>query len=518
MGLNVSFLYPPSTGNAPLSRLLIQMKVMFIYAGFENIGIEYLSAVLKQAGHKTKLAFDPRLFDGQFMSIKWLRKFFSYEKQLIQDVASYNPDLIAFSVVSSDYRWALRIAAKIKEKSNVPVVFGGIHPTSAPETVIKNECVDYVILGEGEYPLLELANKLETGKDTGKIRNVWCKKNGRIIRNPLRHLTGNLDELPFPDKELFYRVIPGYRKGYTIITRRGCVNKCSYCHNSVLKKLYPNEPCMRFRSVANVIEELKFAKNRYGIKKIRINDDLFSHNEEWLQEFSKEYKKEVGLPVYCFVSPETTNEKVVRCLKEMNCYQVCMGVQSVNEKVRKDILHRKSTNVEITKAISLYRKYRIRCVVDNIIGLPGETEKDLLDMVRFYNENRVWGRIAVFWLIYFPSTDIVNIGVNKKILTKAQIKEIEERPYFTANTVRSSIHDREKSRYNLLLFMINILPKGVINFIIEKKLYKHFPIMNTALLEVPFTMFSKDRYDILRQRYYSQYLHYLPKIIKSKLK
>lgn len=491
------------------------MRVMFVYAGFENLGIEYLSAVLKEKGHKTKLAFDPRLFNDQFISINFLGKLFNYEKQLIKEVLDYKPDLVNFSVVSSDYLWSLRIASKIKEKLDVPIIFGGTHPTAVPEVVIKNKCVDYVSVGEGECALLELVEKLAAGKNTDKIKNIWCKKKGKIIKNSLRPLIQDLDKLPFPDKDLFYNAIQKYKRGYIIVTRRGCPNRCSYCHNSLLRRLYPNEGMVRFRSVDNVIEELKLAKRKYKIKSVRVNDDLFSYNEKWLMEFSKRYKNEIALPIYCSVSPDTTNENVVRYLKEMGCYQVCMGVQSVNEDVRKNILHRGSTNDDIKNAINLYKKYKIRCVVDHILGLPGETEEHILDTVRFYNENRGWGRVAIFWLIYFPNTDMVKIGLDKGVLTEEMIRELKERPYFIANTLQSSLHERKKLRYHWLLLMVHFLPKKTINYIINKKLYRYFPKISPAILEIPFTMFSKDRYDIPRSRYYIRYLSYISKMIKS---
>lgn len=493
------------------------MRVMFVYAGFENLGIEYLSAVLKQKGHETRLAFDPRLFNDQFLSVKFLAKLFDYESILLEEIKRYNPRLLLFSVVSSDYQWALKIAKKIKEMMDVPIAFGGIHPTSAPETVLKNDCVDYIIIGEGEYPLLELVERLEGGESTERIRNVWCKRNGRIIRNPLRPLIKDLDSLPFPDKDLYYDLMPSYKKGYKIITRRGCPNKCSYCHNSVWKRLYPKEKSVRFRSVWNVMAELKNAKMKYGIKRVRINDDLFSLNGDWLKEFSKAYKAEIALPLYCFVSPETTNENVVRSLKEMGCYQVCMGVQSLNEKTREKILNRKGTNKDIINAIRLYKKYRIRCVVDNILGLPGETEQDIIEMARFYNENRIYGRIAIFWLVYFPNTDIIDIAKNKKILTDETIECLKEKPDFAANTLQGPIHKKDRIKYHWLILLIHFMPKIFIRFIIKRRLYKYLPAISPSILEIPFTIFSKDRLDIVRIRYYLRYLHYMPKIIKYKI-
>jgi radical SAM superfamily enzyme YgiQ (UPF0313 family) len=203
------------------------MKIMFVYPAFENIGIEYLSSVLNSAGFRTRLAFDPRLFDDPFIKLRRLGKIFSYERALLKKIEDYAPQLVVFSVVSADYRWALSLAERIKTVSPAHITFGGIHPSSAPEEVIGRNCVDSVVIGEGEFALLDLANSLRSGKTDYSIKNIWFKKDSQVIRNPLRPYIDDLDSLPFPDKELYYRELPRYRSGYTIITRRGCINNCS---------------------------------------------------------------------------------------------------------------------------------------------------------------------------------------------------------------------------------------------------------------------------------------------------
>ncbi|MDD5237011.1 MAG: cobalamin-dependent protein, partial [Candidatus Omnitrophica bacterium] len=169
------------------------MKVMFVYPAFENIGIEYLSAVLKQNGFQTKIAFDPLLFNDQFIRIKGLNTFFNYEKNLLTKIKNYDPKIVAFSVLSSTYPWALNLARKIKSFSSAHIIFGGIHPSSAPEEVISQECVDSIAIGEGEFAILELANSLKHNKVDYAIKNIWFKDRDRIIRNPLRPYIEDLD-------------------------------------------------------------------------------------------------------------------------------------------------------------------------------------------------------------------------------------------------------------------------------------------------------------------------------------
>lgn len=495
------------------------MKIMFVYAGFENLGIEYLSAVLKKHGHETRLAFDPRIFNDQYTPFKFLKKMFDYESEIIRQISDYKPDITAFSVVSSDYLWSLRIAKEIKKYVRTYVVFGGIHPSSVPEKVLKNDCVDFVIMGEGEHALAELSDNLEKGMDTAYVPNLCARKNNEISLNAPRRYIHDLDSLPFADKALYYDVLPEYASDYVIITRRGCRNTCSYCHNSVWKMRYPHEKDpVRLRSVENVIAELAAAKEKYKFRRLRINDDLFSSDEAWLKEFSAAYKAEINAPFMCSVSPETTNENIAGYLKEANCFQVCMGVQTINDRMKKDVLNRYEKKEQVIKAIKLYRDFKIRCVADNILGLPGEREEDLVEMANFYLENPVRGRIAVFRLIYFPNTPIVQKGLERGVLNGNMLEKLAEEPYYIANTVQGRFHKKELIRYHLLLLCVHFFPKWLGRWVVRKKIYNFFPLINPALIEIPYTMIARDRYDPERRRYYGRYKRFILNIFLKNIK
>ncbi|MBN2482642.1 MAG: radical SAM protein [Candidatus Omnitrophica bacterium] len=494
------------------------MKVMFVYPGFENIGIEYLSAMLLDCGVETRLAFDPQLFRDPFFKCGFLSGLFNSERILLKQIEDFQPQLIAFSVVSANYLWALDLAKKIKASLPVHITMGGIHPSSVPDKVILQECVDSVIVGEGEYAFLELVQSLASGKIDYSIPNVWLKKEKQIISNPVRPLIADLDSLPFPDKELYYREIPGYHHGYTLITRRGCLNRCSYCHHSVLDRVYSKEPKrIRLRSVDNVMEELRAAKQKYRFKLLRINDDLFTYHTPWLREFVACYRKEINVPFYCFGSPSTIDEETISLLKQGGCYQLCMGVQSVNPDVRQRIFQRMTTNEQIIKAIEVCRSYRLRIVVDNIIGYPGETTGDLIEMAEFYGQHRP-DRICIFWLKYYPGTSIVDIAEKQDVLNAQKIRELEECPCENANTLVDPGLAKEKKRFHLLFVLYHFLSLRIFRWCVRHRLYRFLPMINPACIEYPYMMFSRERLDIPRRRYYRKYFYYLPKTFYANIK
>ena len=130
------------------------MKIAFVYPAFENLGIEYISAMLKKYGHETFLLFDPQLFNDLFLKMKFISKIFDYQDEIVKSIEKRRPQPVAFSVVSDNFNCACSYAEKIKRKfPNIIIAFGGPHITAVPENVLSNWFVDFVISGEGEYPM-----------------------------------------------------------------------------------------------------------------------------------------------------------------------------------------------------------------------------------------------------------------------------------------------------------------------------------------------------------------------------
>jgi len=259
------------------------MKIAFVYCEMESLGIQYLSSILRNNGHSTKLFFDPHLFNDTVAENLYLSRVFDYSEILVEEIREYKPDLIGFSVLSTYYEWAKKLSRKIKEKIDVPIVFGGIHPTSLPGDVMKNEFIDFVIVGEGEYPLLELVNSEFRENLYSSIKSLCYKKNGEIICNEIREPIQDLDQVPFPDKDLFYDRLPHIKESYTILSGRGCPHSCAYCCNNFLNKFY-NGKYLRRRSVGNTIAELKLAVSKYNMKNIFF-DEILVATMEMPEEF-----------------------------------------------------------------------------------------------------------------------------------------------------------------------------------------------------------------------------------------
>lgn len=364
-------------------------KIIFVQdVLFDFHGIEVLSAVLKTHNHLV----DVFVLAGE-------------KKKIIDYLRTENPDIVGFSISSTSYAWSLDIAKQVKEELGKLTVFGGPHPTYFPE-FINNPYIDIICIGEGEYALLELLDRIQNNKDITTIKNLWVKKDGKIYKNPLRPLV-DLDELPMPDRAIYYkysllRETPTKRFSPT----RGCPYNCSYCYNQGFRKLYKdngiNVNYVRYRNPKKVIEEILFVKKNANLKYVTISADTFTTNHKWLNEFLDLYKLHVNIPFYCQTRVNEINENIVKKLKESGCYYVAFGIESGNERVRRHILNKQFSNEDIIRAAALVKKYKLKILTFNMFALPTETLEEALDTVRI---NAQIGTDVISTTILQPTKD-----------------------------------------------------------------------------------------------------------------
>lgn len=486
------------------------MRIEFIYMGSENLGLEYLSSVLKKAGHEVGLTFDPALFyDKHYLNIDFLAGIFDAKKSIVNKALSKKPDIIGFSVFTHNYQWALAVASLIKKKASIPVIFGGIHPTVLPQEVIANDCVDMVCLGEGEDALLELLNSFSDHRHD--IKNIWFKKDGNIIRNPLRELNGNLDSIPFPDKSLFQEYIDMKTK-YMILSSRGCPFNCSYCSISTLREIYKDiGTFVRFRSPENVISEIVSARPRYNFKSVDFHDDVFTINLERMEALLKGYAKEVDLPFTCLSHPLCMDITKARLLKESGCCLVHFGIQSVNEVSRRNVLDRPEKNRDIEKALDSCKAVGLPFQADHIFGIPGEGEEQLIEAAQFYVNHKPQ-KIGCFWLSYFPRTKIVDTALRMNLIGSDDISEINNglgKILHFGGSVKDAEQKKIIKGFEVLFKVIPIAPKSFLKFIINRHIYRYFrfiPFFMVLFIDVIVSLQKKSHHSSSYMKYYLKHI------------
>lgn len=428
-------------------------KLLFVQKEIVPIGIETISSMLAQAGHETRLIYYDDPYSNTSFSLGNSQRLYERFKNFLTDaVEREKPDIVGFSTFTTDYHWALDVAAFIKKRFALPVIFGGCHVTMVPEEVIEEPAVDMVCIGEGEHAAVALLDAIRDRKSFDAVPNLWFKHNGVVVRNPLAPLITDLDALPLPDKQIA-RTVAG--NSYVLMGSRGCPYRCTYCSNNVYAKLYRDWGKVRFRSVESILHELEVYLRQYPgqVKRIEIMDDVVAVNNTRLRELCEGIKQRTGLPYSCFLHPNLVNEESIQILRATGCYWLKIGVQSASEDNRRKHLLRPEKNSQIRAVAEWCHRHGLDFSFDHIFSLPCDTEQDLIDSVTFYNETRP-RIINYIGLVYLPKTRIVDDAVAKGLLTEADVKNINQGQHVTAmasNVARSQGTTENDRRMRVLM-------------------------------------------------------------------
>jgi len=336
------------------------MKVLFVMHDLlmiERLGIMYLAAVAKKEGHEVELLATER-------------------DDIHKKMKSYRPDVLAYSIHTGEHKFAIKLNKELKEKYNFVSIFGGPHATYFPE-MIEEEGVDAICVGEGEQAFKEFLDNIQKKRSIKNVKNLWIKDSrGKIIKNPVRELEHDLDNIIFPDREMLYNYDVSLKEEgeKRIMIGRGCPYRCTYCFNRQMSKIYGREWGMvRKRSVNNVIAEVQNLKNNYSVEFIRIVDDTFIMcTQEWIDEFAEQWREKINIPFMCNIRANLVTPEKINALKRAGCISVFLAVETANDHVRNQILKRGMSKKQIEDACRLLREAGIKYGIFNILALPVE--------------------------------------------------------------------------------------------------------------------------------------------------
>ena len=396
------------------------MKITFVYPdiepqivnwqGYFYYGVAILSAVLRKKGHQTSLIHITQPVN---------------QSDFIRDIKKQGPDLIGFSSTSHMYLYVKKLASYlVKAEIDVPTIYGGIHPTIAPDEAIQIEGIDMICRGEGEDAIVELCRKLEKDEDPSHIQNLWVKHGETLIKNPLRPLIGDLDDLPFADRDIFaYEKLFCESKGIgTFMASRGCPYDCAYCCNHLLRKIYnETEKPVRFRSVDNIIAEIRQALRPFpSINRLVFDDDILFLNRSWSEEFADKYRRKINLPFECHARADITDESTINLLKAAGCYLLKFGIESGNERIRKKVLLRQMNNTQIKKAFALAKRAGLQTKSYNMVGLPYDTPETILESIKL---NAAIGVDHLYFTIYqnYQGTQLAQLCQELNLVDSTQL-------------------------------------------------------------------------------------------------
>ncbi|MBF0518191.1 MAG: cobalamin-dependent protein [Nitrospirae bacterium] len=350
-------------------------------------------------------------------------------EELVRKVEQIKPLLIAVIVYSSqpsastqNMTIAENICKVLKEAVVCKVAMGGLHPSALPEQTLKEEAVDFVIEGEGQYTLMSLIDVLKSNSTNfAQVPGLWYHDSGEIKNNPVAPLSDNLCELlPVAAWDLLpmdkykahnwhcfdnieHRVPYG-----AIYTSLGCPYGCIFC---CINALY-GKPGIRFRSPEIVLKEITLLVEKYNIHNLKIIDELFVLNKKhYMAIVDMLVQRGYGLNIWAYARVDTIEPENLKRMKLAGINWLALGIESANPEIRDGVSKRMRLK-DIKSVVRTIQDEGIRVIGNYMFGLPDDTldsMQETLDMSMDLN-----CEFANFYCaMAYPGSKLYEIAVSK---------------------------------------------------------------------------------------------------------
>ena len=334
---------------------------------FPPLGLGYIAAALEGTGAEVELV------DCTFQT----------REQALARVISSHPDVVGFYCMFSMKKTTLELARTLRSQLDLNCLFivGGPLPSWAPESFLG--VFDVVAVGEGEQTMTELVQCLTANKPFLGIKGLVYQNGDRYVHTPPRPFVADLDSLKFPTRSRFdndaYKNY--YRKNFhytttSMITSRGCPFKCDFCSRPIFGA------DMRTRSVGNIVDEVAEIAG-LGYDRVWFADDCFTLNNMHLTAVCDELaRRRLDVSWECLSRVDTMNAEVAAAMKRSGCIRVFFGIESGNDSVL-GIMNKRITTEQAQRAVAIAKAAGIKVGAFFIVGYPGESDKTVLDTIRF---------------------------------------------------------------------------------------------------------------------------------------
>lgn len=356
-------------------------------------GLAYVAKYLIKAGHQVEiLDIDSYRYDRE---------------EVVRQLDKYKCDLIGTGGMVTVYKYLKWLVPVLRNKfPHIKIMVGGSLATSSPEETLEYLKVDFVVIGEGEVTAPELVNYLQEHKkpkveDLKKIKGIGFKHNGKLIFTQPRELIENLDEVGFPDWNLFAveKVLHNRDNVFSILTERGCPFRCNFCYHQFGYR-------SRRRSMDNVVKEMKFLNKKYGIEYFSIADNLFVYNTREVTQLINALKKnKLKIKFETSMRASLVTNELIKLLKEAGCTCLNFGFESGSQRVL-DLMNKMTKVEQMDKAIEIMEKNKMRYFGTFIIGYPGETKEDIDQTIAFCKKHAHLAK--PFFATPYPGTPLFN--------------------------------------------------------------------------------------------------------------
>jgi len=307
------------------------MNILFVQPGLKEInnqyppvGICYLASKTRDQGYTVDI-YDAAAIGGSLSAA-------------LDVVEKSDPDVLCLSIYTIGLIEQFWFLKRAKEKHpDCVVVVGGPHATSLPlHTMEECATIDFLVFGEGEHTLVDLLNTIREKADLSAVAGICYRNREEIIQNEPRQMIDNIDELSFPAYDLIVKNGFQYaRRSFNltnkigvIMSSRGCPFHCAFC----FKATFGNR--LRRRSPENVVAEIQWQIDQFGVTEFQFVDDLFAVNSKWLNEFFQELENQsVKVPWKCLSRVDSVKKADLVKMYQHGCYGIEFGVESGNNEI-----------------------------------------------------------------------------------------------------------------------------------------------------------------------------------------
>jgi radical SAM superfamily enzyme YgiQ (UPF0313 family) len=387
-----------------------------------------------------------------------------------EKIKEYKPNIVGVTVMSFTLLDALAVA-KIVKKINpqIKIVFGGPHAHIFGKETLELGNSDFMVMGEGEKTFHQLVKNIDNEENLKKISGlIFYNKNHELINTGLPSLIDNLDELPFPARDLinnekYSSVLGTSNLITTLITSRGCPYQCIFCDRPQLGKKF------RARSAENVVNEMEECVKKYQIKEFLVYDDTFTIDRQRTVNICKEIiDRKLNITWDIRARVNTVDKELLALLKQAGCERIHYGVESGTQKIL-DVLNKGITIEQAEKAFNLTKKEKIQTLAYFMIGNPSETKEDILKTINFAKKlNPDYVHITI--TMPFPATRLYYLALNKGIISKDVWLEFAKNPVkefyppvWEEVLTKDEMHSLIKKAYREFYFRPSYLFKRILN-------------------------------------------------------
>lgn len=357
------------------------------------LSLLYLASSLEKAG------FEPRIYTMDQTLAHKGAYFWTYDMpNLLKSLADFNPQLVGITCPYSA-RWCFvrRLLQIVRKKFAVPLVIGGIHPTSFPDYCLASSEADYAILGEGDETTVELAACLLGGGAPDAIDGLAYKTPAGIVVHPKTRYIEDLDSLPFPayhliDMDAQRRQSEGDQyfqlKGmyFSILTSRSCPNQCSFCN-----MFMSHGKRWRSRSPENVLAEIRHLVKRYGVRQFAVVDDNFTFNRERAVQILRgiiDSGLDLRISYANGLSLKTLDDELISLIKKAGACELYISVESGSARIRNEVYGKRIPEEKIHEVYAACRREKLPVSVNFMIGAPGETDETIAESIALMRKVR----------------------------------------------------------------------------------------------------------------------------------